>query len=84
MVRIKTIPFDDQAVNKARGITQAIQYPSVYILTGRKEAYVGETINIAHRIQQHYHHADRRRLGSAEGQLLISGLISRQQRYRVR
>ena len=34
MVRIKTIPFDDQAVNKARGITQAIQYPSVYILTG--------------------------------------------------
>ena len=38
MVRIKTIPFDDQAVNKARGITQAIQYPSVYILTGRKEA----------------------------------------------
>lgn len=62
MVRIKTIPFDDQAVNKARGITQAIQYPSVYILTGRKEAYVGETINIAHRIQQHYHHADRRHL----------------------
>lgn len=50
MVRIKTIPFNEQALTAAKGITQAIQYPSVYILSGKNEAYVGETINIAHRL----------------------------------
>ena len=34
MVRIKTIPFNEQALTAAKGITQAIQYPSVYILSG--------------------------------------------------
>ena len=62
MVRIKTIPFNEQALTAAKGITQAIQYPSVYILSGKNEAYVGETINIAHRLQQHIRNADRRRL----------------------
>ena len=35
MVRIKTIPFNEQALTAAKGITQAIQYPSVYILSGK-------------------------------------------------
>ena len=59
---IKTGKFNaayPEIISKDKSISD---WPVVYILNNKKEAYVGETVNMPNRAAQHYSNEDRRRL----------------------
>lgn len=45
---------------KHKGVNVGINWPVVYIINNKKEAYVGETVNAARRMEQHWKNEDRR------------------------
>ena len=59
---IKQIPFDANGINTIKGTSQGEDWPVVYILSGDKEAYVGETQNAYNRMEQHSKNPARKNL----------------------
>ncbi len=67
MANIDKFRFDIQAVDKVRELSHynhsiGTNWPVTYIINNAKEAYVGETVHAAIRIEQHLMNADRRKL----------------------
>ncbi len=62
MALIKTFNYKKEKLNKIEAYKYGQNWPVVYILEGKKEAYVGETINVYNRSKQHLKNKDRRKL----------------------
>lgn len=59
---IKQIPFDTNGINRIKGSYKGEDWPVVYILSGEKEAYVGETQNAYNRMRQHKENPEKKNL----------------------
>ncbi len=59
---IKEIPFNINEINKIKRLNKGEDWPVVYILSGDKEAYVGETQNAYNRMKQHSDNPERKKL----------------------
>lgn len=57
--------FDKEAADRLARDKRGVNWPVVYILNNKSEAYVGETISIANRMKQHLDNPDRQRLTQA-------------------
>lgn len=53
MPSIKTIEYDKLAISKIRRWSFGTNWPSVYIIYNDSKAYVGETLDLARRTEQH-------------------------------
>ena len=67
MFRIDQFEFDDHTPSKVRGLRHdkvnvGVNWPTVYVINNKKEAYVGETLNVSRRIEQHLQSKERRKL----------------------
>ena len=51
-MKIKSMPFDKETANKLSQNDIARNWPVVYILNNRKEAYIGETTSASNRLKQ--------------------------------
>lgn len=60
--KIKQFPFDANGINTIKGSNKGEDWPVVYILSGKKEAYVGETQNAYNRMKQHSENPERKNL----------------------
>lgn len=60
--KIKQFPFDSNGINIIKGSNKGEDWPVVYILSGEKEAYVGETQNAYNRMKQHSENPERKNL----------------------
>lgn len=65
MAQIETFEFGPQGFEKIRGYHYGRDWPIVYLLETKGEAYVGETTNLYNRSRQHYENSERRRLKHA-------------------
>ncbi len=61
-MKIKSMPFDKETANKLSQNDIARNWPVVYILNNRKEAYIGETTSASNRLKQHLDNDDKKRL----------------------
>ncbi|WP_270640173.1 DUF2075 domain-containing protein [Longibaculum muris] len=59
---IEEYDFDNLGIEEIKNISYGRNWPVVYILRGKKEAYVGETINAYQRMKQHKRNPKRRTL----------------------
>lgn len=69
MFSIKEFEFNKQVVNRLDAYSVnshqiGENWPIVYVLNNKKEAYVGETLNAARRAEQHLKNPDRARLST--------------------
>ncbi len=67
MFQIDQFDFDDHTPSKVRGLRHdkvnvGVNWPTVYVINNKKEAYVGETLNVSRRIEQHLQSKERRKL----------------------
>lgn len=62
MSLIKTFEYKKDKLNQLKKYEYGENWPVVYILEGKKEAYVGETINVYNRSRQHWKNQERRKL----------------------
>lgn len=62
MIEIKTIKFNDEAAINLRKIKYGYNWPVVYIINNKTEAYIGETTNASIRSKQHWAKEARRKL----------------------
>jgi len=62
MSHIKKFKFDKQYFNEIRSYRFGKNWPVVYLLSNKKELYVGETINAFLRSKQHYEREERAKL----------------------
>jgi len=62
MATINAVKFDDDAPEELTQIEYGNDWPVVYVISGKDEAYVGETVNAAIRASQHLANPERRRL----------------------
>ena len=60
--KIKQFPFDSNGINTIKGSNKGEDWPVVYILSGEKEAYIGETQNAYNRMKQHSENPERKNL----------------------
>ena len=60
--KIKQFPFDANGINTIKGSNKGEDWPVVYILSGEKEAYIGETQNAYNRMKQHSENPERKNL----------------------
>ena len=60
--KIKQFPFDANGINTIKGSNKGKDWPVVYILSGEKEAYIGETQNAYNRMKQHLENPERKNL----------------------
>ncbi|WP_194841517.1 DUF2075 domain-containing protein [Sporosarcina obsidiansis] len=52
-IEILTWPFQQSAMNQINNKQDFLNYPVIYILNGKKEAYIGETVYFKKRMQAH-------------------------------
>ncbi|WP_228548327.1 DUF2075 domain-containing protein [Sporosarcina obsidiansis] len=52
-IEILTWPFQQSAMNQINNKQNFLNYPVIYILNGKKEAYIGETLCFKKRMQAH-------------------------------
>nr|WP_307991494.1 DNA/RNA helicase domain-containing protein [uncultured Niameybacter sp.] len=57
---IKTFDYEKEQFDKIKKYKYGKDWPVVYVLEGKKEAYVGETLHAYNRSQQHYQKAERK------------------------
>lgn len=62
MAEIEMYKFDETTLQKIRDSKFGTKWPIVYVLTGEKEAYVGETLNAYRRIKEHLKNRERNNL----------------------
>lgn len=62
MAEIKTFRFAKDAFEQIRNYKFGKNWPVVYLLEDKKEAYVGQTISAYHRSRQHFENPERRKL----------------------
>ncbi len=62
MSDITTFEFNKSQFGKIKDYNFGSNWPVVYLIEGGKELYVGETINVYNRSNQHYDKPERRRL----------------------
>ena len=56
----KKYSFSSKSINRIKNEPDGQNWPVVYILNGKKEAYVGETNNAYHRMTQHFNDPQRK------------------------
>lgn len=62
-VKIEQYSFDENGINNLKiNSKHGVDWPVVYILSGNKEAYVGETQNAYDRMKQHFSNKKRKNL----------------------
>ncbi|MFD2114290.1 DUF2075 domain-containing protein [Paenibacillus yanchengensis] len=61
-VKIMTWNFAEQAIRQVDNIEAYTNYPVVYILNNKKEAYIGETVYFKKRMRTHITNKDRKKL----------------------
>ncbi|WP_153721073.1 DUF2075 domain-containing protein [Sporosarcina cascadiensis] len=52
-IEILSWPFQQNAINQIDSKQDFLNYPVIYILNGKREAYIGETVNFKTRIKTH-------------------------------
>ncbi|MET3576176.1 DUF2075 domain-containing protein [Bhargavaea ullalensis] len=52
-IEILTWPFRQKAINRINNKESYLNYPVIYLLNGKKEAYIGETVYFKHRMKAH-------------------------------
>ncbi|MGE7545892.1 DUF2075 domain-containing protein [Sporosarcina newyorkensis] len=52
-IEILSWPFQQNAINQIDSKQEFLNYPVIYILNGKREAYIGETVNFKTRIKTH-------------------------------
>ncbi|MCR4263560.1 MAG: DUF2075 domain-containing protein [Candidatus Roizmanbacteria bacterium] len=62
MTDIRTFPFDKEYFEQIKNYKFGRNWPVVYFVEDKKEAYVGQTTNAYYRSKQHYENPDRRKL----------------------
>ncbi len=62
MSTIKTFPFSDDHFSDIRAYHFGQNWPTVYVIEGGSEAYVGQSTDVFHRSQQHYKLPERKKL----------------------
>lgn len=62
MAVIQKIPFDNKTPDRAKMIQYGENWPVVYVINDKREAYVGETVNFAVRSMQHLKNPERNKL----------------------
>ena len=60
--RIKQFDFENADIENIKNSTQGEDWPVVYVLSGDKEAYIGETQNAYERMKQHKNNPERKTL----------------------
>ncbi len=75
MFEIKSIPFNDSAPDKIKGIKGIDDWPVVYIINNKKEAYIGETTNVYNRTIQHLANPKRRTLKTIN--IITDGILNK-------
>lgn len=61
--KIEQYSFDENGINNLKiNSKHGVDWPVVYILSGNKEAYVGETQNVYDRMKQHFSNKKRKNL----------------------
>lgn len=64
MSKIKTFPFDREHFEDIRTYHFGHNWPTVYVIEGGEEAYVGQSTDAFHRSQQHYKVSERKKLSN--------------------
>ncbi len=62
MIKYNSFNFDKNTIQQIRASKMATHRPMVYIITGDKEAYVGETVNVVTRVHDHLANQERKKL----------------------
>ncbi|MCX6751747.1 MAG: DUF2075 domain-containing protein [Candidatus Nomurabacteria bacterium] len=62
MAEIKTLLFDKKEFDQMRSYHFGINWPVVYLIEDGREIYIGETVNIYGRSNQHYENPERKKL----------------------
>lgn len=52
-IKIMSWPFQQGAINQINNNQDFLNYPVIYILNGKKEAYIGETVHFKKRMKAH-------------------------------
>ncbi|WP_199175279.1 DUF2075 domain-containing protein [Sporosarcina sp. P7] len=52
-IEILSWPFQKSAINQINNKQDFLNYPVIYILNGKKEAYIGETVQFKNRMKDH-------------------------------
>jgi len=60
--KIYKYDFDFSSLKKIKSNSKLINWPTVYILSNNKEAYIGETLSVDKRIEQHLKNKKRKNL----------------------
>ena len=61
-VEIVSYPFNKEILEQINNKEQFLNYPVIYILNGKKEAYIGETVIFKNRMKAHIKNKDRKNL----------------------
>lgn len=61
---IKTFPFTEEHFDDIRAYHFGHNWPTVYVIEGGREAYVGQSTDVFHRSQQHYKAPERKKLAN--------------------
>ena len=64
MSDIKTFPFRKEDFGKIKEYQFGSDWPVVYIIEDKKEAYIGQTVSAYYRSKQHYENPERRKLNN--------------------
>ena len=62
MAEIKTLLFDKNKFDQIRSYHFGVDWPVVYLIEDGKEIYIGETVNVYGRSNQHYENPERKKL----------------------
>jgi hypothetical protein len=62
MSQIKTFPFERNKFDQIRSYNFGCNWPVVYLIEDGKEIYIGETVNVYNRSNQHYEKTQRQKL----------------------
>ncbi len=62
MTEIVTFPFDKEKFDQIRQYRFGKNWPVVYVIEDKREAYIGQTVNVNFRSKQHYENPERRKL----------------------
>lgn len=54
--------FEPSSINKIKANSKGVNWPTVYILSNEKEAYIGETLSAEKRMEQHLKNNKRKKL----------------------
>lgn len=62
MPAIETLPFKKEKFNQIKSRHYGLNWPVVYLIEDGSEMYIGETVSIYNRSNQHYENPERRKL----------------------